>query len=157
MSVYLSEIFHSTDFELCDVEVPLHSNAPVKRIEGTHLEYENDSFDVVFFSYILHHAADNTIQLLRDAHRIARKYVAVTEDPKNVAADRQWAYKHDDKGTFRGRKEWRELFSLIGFSIVHETALDDHVHSRDFFLLAPSKSKAFAPQGIRQATITSVE
>ena len=93
MSLYLSEIFHSTDFELCDVQVPPHSNAPVRQIDGTHLDYKSDSFDLVFFSYILHHAADNTIPLLRDAHRIARRYVAVTEDPKETAADRLWAYK----------------------------------------------------------------
>jgi SAM-dependent methyltransferase len=139
MSVYLSEIFQSTDFELCDVQVPPHSNAPVKEIAGTHLDYENDSFDLVFFSYILHHAADNTIPLLRDAHRIARSYVAVTEDPKETAADCLWAYKHDDRGAFRGRKEWKELFSLTGFSVVYETPLDGDVHSREFFLLAPTK------------------
>lgn len=139
MSLYLSEIFESNDFELCDVSIPPQSNAPVKHIEGTRLNYESNSFDIVFFSYILHHAADNTIPLLRDAHRIARCYVVVTEDLKETAADCRWAYKHDERGAFRGRKEWKELFSLTGFSIVYETPLDGHVHSREFFLLTPFK------------------
>jgi ubiquinone/menaquinone biosynthesis C-methylase UbiE len=139
MSLYLSEIFESTDCELCDVTIPPQSNAPVKHIEGTRLDYQSNSFDIVFFSYILHHAADNTISLLRDAHRIARRYVVVTEDLKDTAADCLWAYTHDERGAFRGRKEWKELFSLTGFSIVYETPLDGHVHSREFFLLTPIK------------------
>jgi SAM-dependent methyltransferase len=139
MSRYLSEIFESNDFELCDVTIPPQSNRPVKQIEGTRLDHKSNSFDIVFFSYILHHAADDTIPLLRDAHRIARCYVVVTEDLKETAADCRWAYKHDERGAFRGRKEWKELFSLTGFAIVYETPLDGHVHSREFFLLAPIK------------------
>lgn len=139
LSVYLSNILNSAQFELCDVDPPQHSNFPVKRIDGTHLEYESDSFDMVIFNYVLHHAADSTIPLLRDAHRIARRYVIVTEDPKESAQDRLWAYKHDARGTFRGLREWRELFALVGFSTVLETSLDDHVHTRHFFLLSPNK------------------
>jgi SAM-dependent methyltransferase len=142
MSVYLSNILRSTNFELCDVHPPAHSNFPVKRIDGTHLDYGSNSFDLVFFNYVLHHAADNTISLLRDAHRIARRYVVITEDPKETVQDCLWAYKHDDRGTFRGLKEWKELFTLVGFSTVFETALDDHVHRRHFFLLVPNKATA---------------
>jgi len=140
VSLYLSEILHSTDFELCDVAVASGSNFPVKQIAGTHLDYECNSFDLVFFSYVLHHAGDDAIQLLRDAHRIARKYVVVTGDPKETQDDYFWAYMHDKRGTFRGRKEWMELFATIGYSFVYETALDCQVHSRHFFLLAPDKN-----------------
>src|SRR5215472_733038 len=90
VSLYLSEILNSTNFELCDIVVTPHSELPVKQFAGTHLDYECNSFDLVLFSYVLHHAADNTIQLLRDAHRIARKYVVVTEDPKETDNDCYW-------------------------------------------------------------------
>ena len=139
MSLYLSEILDSTNFELCDITVAASFKLPVKKIAGTPLDYESNSLISSFFSYILHHAADNTIQLLRDAHRIARKYVVVTEDPKETQDDYLWAYMHDRGGTFRGRKEWRELFSTLGFSVVYEKALDCQPHSRHFFLLAPNK------------------
>jgi Methyltransferase domain len=139
VSLYLSEILDSTNFELCDVTLAPRCNFPVKQITGTQLDYECNSFDLVLFSYVLHHAADDTIQLLRDAQRIARKYVVVTEDPKETEADYFWAYAHDKRGTFRGRKEWRQLFSITGFSLVHEKALNCEVHSRHFFLLAPNK------------------
>lgn len=140
VSLYLSEILNSANFEMCDITVTPHSNLPVKQIAGTHLDYECNSFDLVLFSYVLHHAADDTIQLLRDAHRIARKYVVVTEDPKETEDDYYWAYMHDKRGTFRGRKEWMELFATIGFSLVYEKALDCQVHRRHFFLLAPDKN-----------------
>ncbi len=144
LSVYLSNILRSENFELCDVCPPHNSNFPIRQIDGTHLDYESDSFDLVFFNYVLHHAGDNTIPLLRDAHRIARRYVVITEDPKENSQDSLWAYKHDERGTFRGLREWKELFTLIGFSTVFETPLDDHVHKRHFFLLSTNKNTASA-------------
>jgi hypothetical protein len=139
VSLYLSEILESTNFELCDVTPAPQSNFPVRKISGARLDYENDSFDMVFFSYVLHHAADDTIQLLRDAHRIARRYVVVTEDPKENEDDYRWAYLHDKRGTFRGRKEWMALFSVLGFSVDYDKELNDTPHSRHFFLLVPNK------------------
>jgi hypothetical protein len=139
VSLYLSEILDSTQFELCDVTLAPRCVFPVKQIAGTQLDYGSNSFDLVLFSYVLHHAADNTIQLLRDARRIARKYVVITEDPKETDEDYFWAYTHDRRGTFRGRKEWVQLFAVIGFSLVYETALSCEGHSRHLFVLAPNK------------------
>lgn len=144
VSVYLSNILRPSKIELCDIYLPDQSNYPVKQFDGTRLDYESGSFDIVFFNYVLHHAADNTIPLLRDARRIARRYVVVAEDPKETGQDRLWAYKHDERGTFRGLKEWRELFALIGFSTVLEVPLDSHVHSRHFFVLSPKGTVALA-------------
>lgn len=139
LSLYLSEMLESTSFELCDVALPSSSNFPVKKIVGTQLDYECNSFDLVFFSYVLHHAGDDTIQLLRDGRRIARKYVLITEDPRQTEEDRLWAYVHDKGGTFRGRKEWLQLFSILGFSLIYDTPLSSDVHSRHFFVLSPNK------------------
>ena len=134
---YLTESLGSSEFELCDRVPASRSNFPVKKVNGTSLDYPSKSFDLVFFSYVLHHAADDAIQLLRDAHRIARKFVIVTEDPKETHDDYLWAYVHDKRGTFRGTKEWIDLFSALGFSVVHQAKLDGVPHSRHFFLLAP--------------------
>jgi SAM-dependent methyltransferase len=140
LSLYLSEILESTRFDLCDLHVAPQANFPIKKIDGTHLDHEDNSYDLVLFSYVLHHAADDTIRLLRDAHRIARRYVVVTEDPKETVEDCQWAYAHDKRGTFRGHKEWRALFGAMGYSIVHEETLNPYVHSRHFYLLQPLKT-----------------
>jgi SAM-dependent methyltransferase len=140
LSVYLSAMLDSENFELCDVELAPRSNFPVRKTAGTHLEYVDNSFDLVLFCYVLHHAGENTIQLLQDAHRIARKYVIVLEDPKETDNDCLWAYVHDRRGTFRGLKEWRDMFSAIGFSLIYEKELDGDPHTRHFFLLAPKKT-----------------
>src|SRR5262245_19195705 len=63
----------------------------------------------------------------------------VTEDPRETDDDSLWAYVHDKRGTFRGLKEWRNLFSAVGFTLVHEIELDGEPYSRHFFLLAPNK------------------
>lgn len=139
VSVYLSEILRSTNFELCDTAPASQCNFPIRKIDGTRLDYQDNSFDMVLFSYVLHHAGDNTINLLRDARRIARRLVAVTEDPKETGRDYDWAYRHDKQGTFRGRQEWIALFSIIGFSLVHEEPLNCEIHNRHFFLLTPNK------------------
>ncbi len=138
VSLYLSKLLGSKNFELCDVSVAPRALFPVRQISGATLDYEPKSFDLVFFSYVLHHAADDTIQLLRDARRIARKYVVVTEDPKETDDDYYWAYKHDKRGTFRGCKEWRQLFEVVGLSIVHDEALNAELHSRHMFVLDPN-------------------
>merc|ERR1719399_877066 len=36
--------------------------------------YEENSYDVVIFNYVLHHVADNTIDELKDAARVAKQY-----------------------------------------------------------------------------------
>jgi SAM-dependent methyltransferase len=139
VSVYFSEILKSSAFELCDVNVATRTNFPVRQIDGMTLDYGRNSFDLVLFSYVLHHAGDNAIPLLRDAHRITRKLVIVAEDPKETLSDCVWAYQDDKRGTFRGRKEWLELFSMLGFSVAHEHPLDCQGHSRHLFVLAPHK------------------
>jgi ubiquinone/menaquinone biosynthesis C-methylase UbiE len=138
VDAYLADMLNPESFDLCDLNVGPRTAYPVSRFDGTHLDHPEDSYDVLFFTYVLHHAADSTIPLLRDAHRIARRYVVVLEDPKETPDDHLWAYKHDERGTFRGLAEWRELFGLLDFSIVHDEALGDEIHSRHYFLLSPA-------------------
>ena len=137
VDAYLSDVLAPLAIELCDVNVAAKSAYPVRKIDGNALDYADDSFDFVFFTYVLHHAADATLTLLRDGHRIARKHVVVLEDPKETEDDYYWAYKHDKRATFRGRREWSELFALLGFTVTYEAALDSHIHSRHFYVLTP--------------------
>lgn len=144
VDAYLADMTGSDRIELVDINVAAKSAYPVKQFDGQHLDYPDNSFDLVFFTYVLHHAADSTLGLLRDAHRIAAKHVIVLEDPKETAADLRWAYKHDPRGTFRGLREWRELFALTGFTVVHDAPLGADIHSRHFFVLAPDGQVASA-------------
>lgn len=140
VDVYLSEMLQSDDFKLCDVDIAEKAFFPVTKFSGSSLDFEAGSFDMVFFSYVLHHAAENTIDLLQDAHRIARKYVVILEDVKETDADYRWAYRHDKAGTFRGRREWKKLFAALNFTIVADEPLSCEVHSRHLFVVAPNRN-----------------
>ncbi len=139
VDAYLSDMLSSNELELCDVHVASKTAYPVRQIDGTRLDYPGGSFDLVFFTYVLHHAADDTLPLLRDAHRIARRHVVVLEDPKETEHDYLWAYRHDMAATFRGRREWRELFDVLAFDVAYEAPLADDTHSRHMYVLTPRR------------------
>ena len=58
------------------------------------------SYDVALLTYVLHHAAGDTISLLKEAKRVARKYVIVLEDVIDSEDDAKNAFAHDPRGTF---------------------------------------------------------
>ena len=117
----------SKSFKLIDINIAPKTNFPVLKFDGKHLSYGTGSFDLVFFTYVLHHAADNAITLLEDAHRIARRHVIVLEDPKETEDDYRWAYKHDRSGTFAVALEWLKLFDLLKYDVIHEAALGSQI------------------------------
>jgi SAM-dependent methyltransferase len=135
VSAYISAVIESTDMKLCDIAIQPKHNFEIQKFDGKSLDYEDKSFDIVLFSFVLHHASSSTIQLLKDARRISRKHVFVLEDPKETAQDDIWGYYHDKSGVFRSLTEWRALFDLLGFDVAAERALSPEVHSRHFFHL----------------------
>lgn len=137
VSAYMEEYLESTKHELIDVRVNPDHNFTVHAFPGESLPYPDNSFDIVLFSFVLHHAAASQTQLLLDAKRVARHHVFVLEDPRETANDVRWAREHDKNGIFRSLSEWRELFQKVGLEIQHEEALGDMIHSRHFFHLTP--------------------
>ena len=45
---------------------------PVQSFDGRNLDLPGGSFDVCLLTYVLHHASGDTIELLREARRVAR-------------------------------------------------------------------------------------
>ena len=89
----------------------------------------------------MHHAAGDTISLLKEAKRVARKYVIVLEDVIDTDDDAKNAFAHDPRGTFRHRKEWDALFDLLGFDVVargpcNGGGLAAFRHTMEFWVLA---------------------
>lgn len=104
----------SLSYECVDV-VP---SSKCRAFDGSSLNYSSASADVVLFNYVLHHAADNTISLLTDARRIARKFVIVVEDIKaKTRSGAMGQFLHEWSGTYRGDVEWGALFDLVGLRI----------------------------------------
>ena len=104
--------------------------------------YRDKSYDVVIFNWVLHHAGDNTIGLLREAKRVAKDFILIQEDLKGeTPAEAKRNYDHEWAGTFRGDAEWKAIFSLLDLSLVRDVSLPancsgmpSHVH-RTFYVL----------------------
>ncbi len=117
------------------------SQHPVRTFDGRTLELESGSYDVALLTYVLHHAAGDTISLLKEAKRVARKYVIVLEDVIDSEDDARNAFAHDPRGTFRHRREWDALFGLLGFEVVahgpcNSNGLAAFRHTMEFWVLA---------------------
>jgi len=102
------------DYSCIDVT---YTNGVCSTFSGSLLPFQDKSQDLVVFHYVLHHAADgDTITLLQEAYRVTRKYVMVAEDLQGETPERGLRnFFHEATGLFRGQKEWRQLFELVGF------------------------------------------
>ena len=94
---------------------------------GTPLPYRTDRFHTVLLETVLHHAAEDALQLLGEAVRVARKRVIIAEDVLNRRASRSVvdAYRaHDPWAIYRSTDEWIELAQQKGLVLLRIAALD---------------------------------
>ena len=94
---------------------------------GTPLPYRAAHFDTVLLETVLHHAADNALQLLKEAVRVARRRVIVAEDVLDRRASRSVvnAYRaHDPWAVYRSTAEWIALARQQNLVLLHIVALD---------------------------------
>jgi SAM-dependent methyltransferase len=68
------------DIELraIDVLVRPHTHVPIEAFDGQTIPFEDESFDLVMFVDVLHHAED-PLPLLREAVRVSRQYVLIKD------------------------------------------------------------------------------
>ena len=95
-----------------------------ERFDGRNLPAAANSTDLVLFNYVLHHAADDSIPLLKEARRVVKPNgrVIVVED---LRADDAAGLRHQDsehKGcprrcVFRTDNEWRAIFRRLGLRV----------------------------------------
>ena len=94
---------------------------------GTPLPYRSGRFHTVLLETVLHHAAEDALQLLGEAARVARKHVIVAEDVLNRRASRSVvdAYRaHDPWAVYRSTDEWLQLARQKGLALLRIVALD---------------------------------
>ena len=70
------------------------------------------------YSYVLHHAAGDTISLLKELNRVARNYVIVLEDVIDSEDDARTPSPTTRAGPSDIGKEWDALFDFLGLEVV---------------------------------------
>ncbi|MES2177458.1 MAG: class I SAM-dependent methyltransferase [Gemmatimonadota bacterium] len=78
LSARLGALRSDLAIEGVDVLAREKSQIPVTLFDGTRLPFDDESFDAVMFSDVLHHTADPTV-LQREARRVARRHVLIKD------------------------------------------------------------------------------
>lgn len=98
-----------------------YQSSSAMKYDGKVLPFESNTFDLINVGFVLHHASENTLGLLKQIKAISRKYVIIGED---VAAqdypmswhERNWI--HHPGGLFRSDVEWRQLFEIFNLKLL---------------------------------------
>lgn len=109
----------------------------VRQFDGKIIPEADNSFEVVVFSSVLHHAAQNAYSLLREAARVSREWVLITEQAAFL--DDDWnkgeSFKHDRNGIFRSVREWSAMFNDVGLEIIAHGPQFDFNHPDVYYVL----------------------
>lgn len=117
-----------------DVQLVNDSWVDLVLFDGQHIPEKDASADIVLFAYVLHHAASSTHALLREAARIARRWVLVSEDLDAL----EWRGRnthHDMHAHFRDEASWRDQFASAGLRVIASGPMFDMDHPCHYFLL----------------------
>lgn len=113
-----------------DVVDQNRTELPFTLYDGVRLPFPDNSFDVVLFSFVLHHSEDQDT-LLAEARRVSRE-VILLEDIYESSLGRLTTRAHDVfvnklmypsiscPFTYRSRDGWRALFDVHRFELVCE-------------------------------------
>ena len=122
--------------------------------DGDTLPFEPLTYDIVIVGFVLHHAAQNTLGLLKQVHVIACSDVLILEDLSSPDYPRSWLLRnasHQPGGVFRDDKEWRQLFELLSFDLVRAIVIrrrddpDDRPY-RVLYHLKPKRQRMALPK-----------
>ncbi len=141
----------------CDVVQPPIDVPRFTIFDGFRLPYADQSVDVAFLIFVLHHAEDPGV-LLREASRVARAAVIVVEDTPTAAIEHRWGAYHVHSfgkrhnipwaGRVRGANEWHLIFQFSSMPIQHTVKLRRFERlppvSRTAFVLEPAHAAAAA-------------
>ena len=114
--------------EVWTVDIGDFRRAPTTRFsvfDGIKLPFEDRRFDLVVFSFVLHHVPDVFKPLLlAEARRVARRQIFVLEDTPTTWFDRLVSWRHgrsfrrkinsDETFGFLDARGWVRLFRLMG-------------------------------------------
>ena len=165
---HLTGIMNST---VVGIDVGSSTTARINYVQfdGRHFPFTDQSFDTALLCYVLHHAQDPLL-LLEEVHRVLKEggLTIVYEDNPASVWDRVICWTHNQQWQRRtGRcrfeleSDWRRLFGLAGFRVIHQRGLSRwrnmaHPVSRNFFVLTNDSNARISPQS-RFELVAAVE
>ena len=113
-----------------DVQDTRVVEVPFRIYDGFNLPFQDETFDITFISYVLHHTKDPE-KVLSEAKRVSRNRIIVYEDlpegilPKIRCFFHNLSYnaffqKDRQEFNFKNRKEWQDLFKNLNLKLIFE-------------------------------------
>ena len=109
-----------------DVLVRNDTRIPVSKFDGSSIPFDDDSFDAVMFTDVLHHCDDPTV-LLREAGRVARNSIVIKDHTQDGLAAEATLRFMDRIGNRRHnvalphnywpKQKWQAAFEALGFTV----------------------------------------
>ena len=135
-----------TDFNQTDLKLVLY--------EGKIMPFEDNSFDVVFINFVLHHT-DNPIEVLKEAKRVSRRNVIIFEDTytsgtgyfflclwdyiSNLPSFLVAPFTEKMPFNFKTVTDWRNVFYNLDLKIISEKEYRGNIAKHVLFVLKKSK------------------
>ena len=113
-------------------------------IDGSHLPFLDNSFDIVLINYVLHHSKNPTA-LLKEAKRVVKDKVIIYEDLPEGFFPKLFCqihgnifdifFKNSNKTSFNTEEEWKEIFNKIGLNIIFRKKINIFPAKQELFVL----------------------
>ncbi len=102
---------------------------PFKTIDGKSLPFQDNNFDAVLISYVLHHSQDPML-LLKEAKRVTRDKILVYEDLPDGIFSRLFCalhgflfdklFQNKNRTSFKTEEEWKKVFADLDLKMVFQ-------------------------------------
>lgn len=99
---------------------------PFRTFNGADIPFDEDSFDIVLISYVLHHSKDPE-SLLKEAKRVGKMIIIFEDLPEGIFG-KTYCFLHwltwnlffgkSPKFNFHTEKEWEEIFKNLELKII---------------------------------------
>lgn len=109
-----------------DIKDQRVENIPFKQFDGKKLPFNENFFDIVLISFVLHHTSNPT-EILNEAKRVGKKIIIFEDVPENllekIRCYLHWFFwgvfsKNFSKFNFFSQKEWQEIFKKLNLKLI---------------------------------------
>jgi len=117
---------------------------PFQIIDGFHLPFPENSFDVVLINYVLHHSRD-PLALLKEAKRVTGDKIIIFEDLAQGCLSKLFCRLHGIsydklfgnpvKTSFNSEEGWEKIFKELRLNIIFKKRVNNFPVKKELFIL----------------------